>query len=99
VKARIEPLVRGICPICSKEIMNKKQTAYINDGQEFVMYFTDGTKANFAICRECLKTLTKEQAQEILKRQIVSWGQEIQAQLNWFMQDAVHLKIDKWILG
>jgi len=79
--------------------MNEKKTAYINGGKEFVVTFTDGTKANFAICEECLKVLTMEQVQEILKRQIVSWGQEIQASLNWYIQEAIHLRVDKWTSG
>lgn len=76
--------------------MNPKKTAYINGGMEFNVEFNDGSNANFGICEDCFKVLTQEQADEIIKRQIVSWGLEIQAQLNWYIQKAVHLKITKW---
>jgi hypothetical protein len=77
--------------------MNEKMDVYINGGREFIMHFTDGTKANFGICEDCLKNLTMAQSEEILKRQLVNWGLEIQGQLSWFIKEAVHLRVDKWI--
>jgi hypothetical protein len=92
---KIEPLVRGVCPICNKTIMNQNKTAYTNGGFEFWVKFSDGSKACFAICSDCFDKITPEQLDDIMKRQKVSWGQEIQAQLNWYVKEVVNLKIVK----
>ena len=89
----IKPLVRGICPICEKNIMNEKKTEYINGGLEFWVKFNDGSQACFAGCEDCYKIITPEQLKTIMQRQIVSWGEEIAAQLKWYYAKAVHLQI------
>ena len=91
----IKPLTRGDCPICEKIIMNPNKTAYINGGLEFWVQFSDNSKAQFAICSDCFDKITQEQLDEIMERQKVSWGQEIQAQLNWYIKQAINLKITK----
>lgn len=92
----VESLVRGICPVCGKIIMNKEKTSYINGGMSFWVKFSDDSKAEFAICQDCYSVVTQEQLDEIMRRQIVSWGEEIQAQMRWFAKIAVHLRIIKW---
>ncbi len=91
-----EPLIRGLCPICNKIIMNSTQAEYINGGLEFWVKFSNGNNAKFAICSDCLDKITQEQLDEIMERQKVSWGQEIQAQLNWYIKEAVNSKIVKY---
>lgn len=92
----IRVLIRGFCPICNRTIMNEKKTAYNDYGMEFFVKFSDGSKANFAICKECFKNLTQEQVDKILQRQLVNYGAEIQSQMVWFYKIAIHLKVAKW---
>ena len=92
----ILPLTRGICPVCEKKIMNEAKTQYINNGFEFWVKFSDGSRAQFAICLDCFNAITQEQLDKIMERQKVSWGLEIQAQLSWFIKKAVNLKIIKF---
>lgn len=91
----IKPLVRGVCPICEKQIMNDKKTAYINGGMEFFVKFNDNSNACFAACEDCFNKITPEQLSIIMKRQVVSWGREIKEQLKWYYTKAVHLQIIK----
>ncbi len=92
----ILPLTRGVCPVCEKKIMNETKTAYINGGFEFWVLFSDESRAQFAICPDCFDIISQEQLDKIMERQKVSWGQEIQAQLNWFVKKASNLKIIKF---
>jgi hypothetical protein len=92
----IKSLVRGICPVCNKTIMNSTKTEYINGGTEFWVKFSDGSRAQFAICSDCLEKLNQEQLDKIMESQKVSWGQEIQAQFNWYIKQAINLKIIKY---
>lgn len=92
------------CPICERVIydFNKQGKAIkLNKyGTEFHVLFSDGAKGKFAICKDCLKTLTKEQVDEIMKRQITTWGYEIlktyERQMSWYITKAVHLTINKF---
>jgi hypothetical protein len=92
---KILPLVRGVCPVCNKKIMNETKTALINGGFEFWVAFQDDTKAQFSICEDCYSKITQEQLDEILKSQVMNWGMEVEANLRWFYTQAVHLKIVK----
>ena len=76
--------------------MNESKTAYINEGFEFWVKFSDESRAQFAICPDCFNTINQEQLDKIMERQKVSWGMEIQAQLNWFIKKAINLKIVKF---
>lgn len=91
----IQPLIRGLCPVCNKKIMNDKKTAYINNGMEFYTRFSDNSIAKFAICKDCYDKITQEQLDKIIRSQIVNWGLEISKQMLWYAQKAVHLKIIK----
>jgi len=91
----IKPLIRGECPICKKIIMNQKKTSYINGGMDFWVQFSDSTRAIFAICQDCYKNITQEQLDGIMQSQIVSWGDDIQKQLLWYINKAIFLRIDK----
>ena len=91
----IQPLIRGLCPICNKTIMNPKKTAYINGGFEFFVLFNDNSRASFSCCEECYKNITQEQLDEIMKSQILNWGLEIIQTQTWYSRKAVHLKIIK----
>ena len=91
----IKPLARGICPFCEKRIMNNNCSQYLNGGFEFWVSFSDGSHALFAACEECYSKVTPEQLTVIMQRQIVSWGEEIAAQLKWYYTKAVHLHIVK----
>jgi len=75
--------------------MDDKKTSFINNGLEFWVKFSDGSRAQFAICSDCLATITQEQLDDIMERQKNNWGLEIQATLNWFVKTASHLKIVK----
>ena len=92
----IKPLIRGICPVCNRTIMNEKKTAYNDYGMAFFTKFDDGSQAEFSICKDCYKTLTQEQADRIISQQIVNWGEDIYKQMLWYSRKAVHLKIVKW---
>ncbi len=92
----IEPLVRGICPICNKVIMNEKNTIFINDGMDFFVKLDDKNRASFACCQECFDKITQEQLNMILERQKVNWLKEIQAQLDWFAREVLNYKIIKY---
>ena len=76
--------------------MNEAKTQYINNGFEFWVKFSDGSRAQFAICPDCFNAITQEQLDKIMERQKVSWGMEIQAQLSWFIKKAINLKIIKF---
>jgi Zn-finger protein len=76
--------------------MNETKSAYINGGMEFWVRFSDGSKAKFGICSDCLKVSTQEQIDKILEKQKINWGQEIQATLNWYVHKAINLKVIKW---
>ena len=93
---KVEPLVRGLCPICNKVIMTKDKSAYCNGGIEFWVKFSDESKAQFAMCSDCLDKITQEQLNELMERQKVSWGEEISATFRWFYKEVCHLKIVKW---
>lgn len=93
---KVNPLVRGLCPVCNKTIIDKKQSIYINGGFEFFVLLNDNSKITFAICQECFDKLTMEQLQEIMRRNIAAWGEEIQKQLEWYSKTAVHLRPVKW---
>ena len=96
MKIKVEPLTRGVCPICNKKIMDEKKSSYINGGQNFFVKFHDGTIAEFAICKDCFFVLTQEQIDKIVESQKVNWGMEIQFQLQWYINEAIHLKAVKW---
>lgn len=91
----ILPLTRGVCPVCEKKIMNETKSQYINGGFEFWVSFSDGSRACFAACEDCYRVIAPEQLAVIMQRQVVSWGQEIAAQLKWYYTKAVHLQITK----
>lgn len=92
---KIQPLICGFCPICNKIIMNEKKTAYINGGMEFWVKFSDESRATFGICLDCLDKITQEQLDELIERQKINWGLEIQKQLTWYITKAINLKIIK----
>jgi hypothetical protein len=92
---KILPLVRGVCPVCNKKIMNDTKTQYINTGFEFWVKFSDESKAQFSICEDCYSKITQEQLDAIMQSQIVNWGEEITKQMQWYYTQAVHLKIVK----
>jgi hypothetical protein len=92
----IEPLIRGICPICSKKIMDEQMTKYINGGMEFYCLLSDNTKIAFASCEDCFSKLDIDQVKDIMKRNIVSWGIEIANQLKWYYSTAIHLTAIKF---
>ena len=93
-------LVKGKCPICERVIMTPDKKKYNKYGREFWVEWNDGRKGKFAICKDCLPNLTKEQIEEINQRQIYTWGVEIlktyQAQMTWYINTALDLKIEKW---
>jgi len=64
---------------------------------DFWVQFSDGSKAQFAICFDCFEVITQEQINDIMQSQILNWGQEIYNQLNWYITKAVNLKITKWV--
>jgi len=92
---KIEPLKRGFCPECNKMIMNANRTEYINGGMSFWVEFQDGTKAEFSICSECYKNISQEMLDRIIASQKVNWGIEIARQMQWYYEEAIHLRIVK----
>jgi len=92
----------GPCPICDKEIIEKKnvggKTSYRHNKfyTEIWVLFNDGTHANFAICKDCRASITPEQKEKLIADQIFTWGQEVVKQMLWFVNTACHLKAIKW---
>lgn len=93
---KVLPLKRGICPICKCRIMNIDCSQYNDKGTELKVLFTDNTKALFGICYSCKSTITKEQVEKILESQKVNWGLEIQKTLEWYVSEAINLKVGAW---
>ena len=97
------------CPLCEKIIYifdEKERPIKLNDkGMTFYVLFNDGTKAEFAICKDCFNTLNQEKLDKIMSDEIYTWGMEIintplsllnlSKQLEWYVNTAVHLKIAK----
>jgi hypothetical protein len=92
----VSPLIRGNCPVCNKNIMNDKKTAYLECGMEFYVKFSDDSIASFSICKDCFKTATQGDMDKIIGSQIINWGIDIEKQMKWYYSKAVHLKIVKW---
>ena len=92
----VKPLIRGLCPVCQKIIMNSIKSEYINGGKEFWVRFSDGSRAQFSICSDCLENITQEQLGSIMQRQRISWGLEIQAQLDWYVKSVSGMSIIKY---
>lgn len=93
--SELKPLTRGPCPICEKIIMTPNKKAYINGGMSMWVKFSDGSRAEFSICSECFDKITQEQLDELVARQKLNWGIEIQKTLEWYITKAVNLKIVK----
>lgn len=93
----MERLIVGPCPICGKTIIE------IKDGKgkenqfydEIFVKFNDENKTKFAICKDCKLVIAQEQLDELMKRQIYTWGIEVAQQFKWYYEQAVHLKIIK----
>lgn len=97
------------CPVCEKIIYifnERSKPVKLNDeGMLFWVKFNDDTNAQFAICKDCFLTLKQEQLDKLMQDQIYTWGIEIintpmgiadlGAQLKWYVNTAVHLKIVK----
>jgi len=84
----------GPCPICNRVIAEKgKANLYYTT---FFVKYTDGTVAEYAICKDCRPELTKELVEEICENQIFTWGQEVVRQMVWYSTEAVFLKPEKW---
>lgn len=100
------------CPVgdCKKIIYNfdkyEKPISLNNDGMLFWVKFSDGSKAQFAICRDCFNTLDDKKIKTLNDDQRYSWGMEIlngplgilqfAAQLKWYVEKAVFLEIVSW---
>ena len=96
------------CPLCSKIIYtidrNGRPIKLNSEGTTFWVRCNDGSEMEFAICNECLGTLTEKQAHFIMDSQIFTWGQEIIGlpvtlielvkQLSWYVNTAVLLRVD-----
>ena len=83
----------GPCPICEKTIIEKGRENQFYD--EVWTGFSDGSKAKFAVCKDCKPVLTQEQLDELMRRQIYTWGVEVARQFKWYYEIAVHLRIIK----
>ena len=84
----------GPCPVCDKIIAEKGRAN--EHYTTFFVEYTDGTIAEYAICKTCRPLLTKEQINEICENQIFTWGQEVLRQVVWYNSEAVFLKPLKW---
>jgi len=61
----------GPCPTCGKEIIkNNKPNKYY---AEIWVLFSDGSNANFAICKDCKISITPEQ-KENCHLKAIKWG-------------------------
>lgn len=84
----------GPCPVCGRVIVDKgKPNQFYTT---FFVRYTDGTNAEYAICKDCRPKLTKEQVDEICENQIFTWGQEIVRQQIWFSTEAIFLRPKSW---
>jgi len=98
------------CPFCDEVIYTVDQRGKpveLNDkGILFWVKFNDSAIANFSICKNCLPILDREKINLLMSYQIYTWGHEIidtplgivdlAQQLKWYVNTAVHLKIDMW---
>ena len=87
-------LTVGPCPICGKMIIEKgEKNRFYNE--IWVKFSPDKSKAKFAVCNDCQPNLTQEQLDELMQRQIYTWGAEVARQLKWYYETAVYLRIIK----